>query len=235
LTAQTGAAVASAAAPPAADLVVLVPMLGRPHTVGPLLASLAATVPGVRVVFLTSPGDVEVCEAVDAAGRERIEVPRLPVGDYARKTNVGYRETTEPLIFTGACDLRFHHGWYQAACSRLTPGIGVVGTNDLGNPLVISGRHATHFLVTRAYADGHGTIDGPGAVMAEVYPHEFVDNELIGTARYRGAYAMALDSLVEHLHPHWGKAPTDAVYDAQPQRMRAGRPIYDARRPRWRG
>lgn len=214
-------------------LVILVPMLGRPHTVAPLVESIKTTTPGARVLFCVSPGDDRVHAAVDAVGCERITVSFQPVGDYARKINAGYQATTEPLIFTGACDIRFHPGWLQAATAKLRQGIGVVGTNDLGNPRVTAGQHATHFLVTRAYADHCGVIDHPGAIFHEGYPHEYVDNECVATARKRGAWAMALDSHVEHLHPSWGKAPTDAVYRCAPQRMQAGRRIYQQRSPLW--
>lgn len=216
------------------DLAILVPMLGRPHHVAPLLATIDATVPGARVVFLTTPGDTDVEAAVDATGRERIEVKRKPVGDYAVKINTGYRATSEPLLFTGASDIAFREGWFEAATAKLTPGVGVVGTNDDGNPLVTRGEHATHFLVTREYADTHGTVDGSGRVMAEVYPHEFVDNEMVSTARHRGAWAMALDSHVTHLHPHWYRdIPSDEVYDEHPGRMSVGRHIYLTRCHRW--
>jgi hypothetical protein len=218
-----------------ADLAILVPMLGRPHHVEPLLASIGETVPGCRVLFLLTPGDDEVAAAVAAAGREQVTVEWRRRGDYARKINTGYRHTTEPLLFTGASDLRFHPGWFEAAVAHLTDRIGVVGTNDLGNPLVTAGQHATHFLVTRRYIDVHsGVIDQPGAVFCELYPHEYVDNELLATARYRGAYAMALDSHVEHRHPHWcPDVPTDEIYDAQPQRMITGRRIFERRRRMW--
>ncbi len=216
-----------------ADLAIIVPMLGRAHRVAPLVESIRAATPAARVVFCTSPGDTAVERAVDATGYERLTVAKLRHGDWARKINAGYRHTTEPYLFTGADDLCFHVGWYEAALARLGPGIGVVGTNDLGSPRVMRGDHATHVLVTRAYADEHGTIDGPGAVVAECYPHEYVDDELVGTARYRGAWAFAVDAHVEHLHPDWGKAPTDPLYQQQRHRMRLGRRLFLARSRRW--
>jgi hypothetical protein len=155
------------------DLVILVPMLGRPHTVAPLVESIREATPGARALFLVSPGDDHVHAAVDEVDCERLTVPFEPVGDYARKINTGYRATTEPLIFTGACDILFHRGWFEAAMAKLRFGVGVVGTNDLGNPRVMAGQHATHFLVTRAYANQHGTIDQPGAIFHEGYPHEY--------------------------------------------------------------
>lgn len=215
------------------DLVVIVPMLGRPHRVGPLLESLRATVPGARVLFMLTPNDVQVDREVERLGGECLFVAYTPVGDYARKINIGYRNTPQPLIFTGADDLLFHPGWFEAATARLADGIGVVGTNDLGSARVMRGEHSTHSLITRAYADEYGVIDQPGAILHEGYPHEYVDDELVGTARHRGAFAMALDSHVEHLHPNWGKTRADPMYLQQQNRMRRGRPTYLRRRPLW--
>lgn len=216
-------------------MVILVPMLGRAHTVAPLLESIDASTPGVRVLFLVTPGDTGVHAAIDSAGRERLEVPWHPHGDYARKINTGYRATTEPLIFLGACDLRFHPGWLQACRRQLTPGVGVVGTNDLGSPRVQAGKHATHTLVVRAYADDPGaTADQAGQVLHEGYVHEYVDDELVGVAQHRGVWAFAPDARVEHLHPDWGKAPRDALYNQQRQRMRVSVNLFRYRSRLWR-
>lgn len=208
-------------------------MLGRAHRVGPLLESLHATTDRARVLFLVHPHDAAVIAAVRGADACYLTVPAVPFGDYARKINTGYRGSGEPLMFLGADDLRFHPGWLDAALSVLTDGIGVVGTNDLGNPRVLAGDHATHSLVTRDYADRYGTVDGPGQVLCEAYPHEFVDDELVGTAKFRNAWAFARDSHVEHLHPDWGKAPTDALYAGQRRRMAIGRRVFLRRRHRW--
>jgi hypothetical protein len=215
------------------DLVIVVPMLGRPHHVDPLLESIRQTTPDARVMFCVSPGDHAVHGAVDEAGAERITVPYSPIGDYARKVNTAYRGTTEQHLFLAASDLRFHPGWYEAATAKMTTGIGVVGTNDLGSPRVMAGEHSTHSLVTRAYVDEFGTIDQPRTVLHEGYWHEYVDDEFIGTAKYRGAFAAALDSIVEHLHPNWGKGATDATYAAQQSRMIRGIRTYRRRRSLW--
>lgn len=215
------------------DLVIIVPMLGRAHRVDPLLESIRATCTA-RVLFAVTPGDEAVIDAIDAAGEQRITVPRRPVGDYARKINAGYRASTEQLIFCGADDLLFHPGWFEAATAELKPGVGVVGTNDLGSPRVLRGEHSTHSLVTRDYADHHGTIDAPGAVMHEGYIHEYVDDELVGTARKRGAWAFASDARVQHLHPNWNPdIVIDELYALQPRRMRLGRSYYQRRKRLW--
>lgn len=214
------------------DLVIVVPMLGRPHRVLPLVSSIRSTC-RARVLFCVSPGDTEVHQAIDELGCERIEVAPRPRGDYARKINAGYRHTRESRIFAAADDLCFHPGWYEAAIAALAPGIGVVGTNDLGSPRVMAGEHATHSLITRAYADEFGTVDKRGEIYHEGYPHEYVDDELVGTAMRRKAWAFAFDSHVEHLHPNWGKAESDPLYAQQRHRMSAGASLYRRRRRLW--
>lgn len=207
-------------------------MLGRPHRVRPLLDSIEAATPEASVLFLLTGGDTTVRKTIEATGRRFVESQYRTVGDYATKINRGVGETDEPLLFTGADDLLFHPGWFASALAALHPGVGVVGTNDLGNPRVTSGDHATHFLVTREYTK-LGTIDQRGMLMCPLYPHEFVDDEFVGTAKHRCAWAMALDSHVEHLHPNWGKAKTDALYQQQPARMRRGQAIYRRRLRLW--
>lgn len=213
-----------------ADLCVLVPMLGRAHRVDPLLRSIRAATPKARVLFLVSPEDVEVHDAIDHAGIERLTVPWRGTGDFARKTNEGYRHTTEPLLFTGADDLDFQPGWFQAATAMLDGTAGVVGTWDKCNRRT-KWNHSTHSLVTRDYAD-LGTIDGQPGIFFEGYVHEFVDDELVGTAIKRKAYRHTRKAIVAHLHPMAG-FPSDDLYERQAERMAASRALYEERRRMW--
>lgn len=211
---------------------IIVPVLRRPHRVAPLLHSIRQATPEPhRVLFGCTDGDQAEIAAVDKAGADRFTIPWAR-GDYARKINHGYRDSTEPVMFLAADDLHFHPGWLTACLDQLDPGVGVVGTNDLTNRRTATG-HSTHTLVTRAYADEHGTVDGPGEVLHEGYWHEFCDDELVVTARHRDAYRHAPHALVEHLHPMAGKAPMDDLYAEQADRMRAGRKLYQRRQPLW--
>ena len=101
-----------------------------------------------------------------------------------------------------------------------------------GNTRTATGKLSTHTMVTRDYADRFGTADGPG-LLHEGYWHEFCDNELIDTAKARGQYGHAPDAVVEHLHPLWGKAEPDAMYDAALRRMGQGYALWKKRRPLW--
>lgn len=207
---------------------VLLPVLKRPHRVRPVLEAFHETTPGCRVLFIPDPGDS--AERYVIAEHEAEELP--VEGNYAQKVNAAVRATDEPLIFLGADDIQPHSGWLEAAKAKLTDGIGVVGTNDLCNPRTATGELSTHSLVTRWYAD-LGTIDEGDKLLHEGYLHEYVDDELLGTARHRRAYAHAPDSVVEHFHPYCGKAPMDDLYAGQGARMRQSRSLYDQRRPLW--
>lgn len=216
-----------------AECVILIPVLGRPHLIEPLLKSIYSTAPDVSVLFLTTPADEEGTEAVKATGERYARVQKKRKGDYARKINIGYSITKEPVLFMGATDLVFHEGWLEAGLATLGDGIHAVGTNDLGNPRVMLGQHSTHTFVTREYVDKFGTIDEPGKILHESYPHEYCDDEFVGTATARGVYKFCKDSVVEHMHPAWGKAKWDDSYLETYNRVRSGYKIFRRRVPLW--
>lgn len=211
-------------------LLIIVPVLRRPQNVQPLLDSIEAATPKpYRVVFVADPDDRTEIDAIKQADGEVL----VKKANYAGKINAVVEYSDEPFIFLGADDLKFHPNWLENAKAKIKGTIGVVGTNDLGNQRVMQGSHATHSLVTRKYAD-RGTIDDPTKLLHEAYPHEFVDDEFVATAKYRKAFVSAKDSIVEHLHPLWGKGEWDNLYRAQRVRMRAGHKIYAKRSHLWR-
>lgn len=216
---------------------VIVPVLGRPHRVVPLIESLKAATPEPhRLVFVATDSDQRELDAIDAAGAERFTLSGNALGDYQMKINYAYRHSTEPFLFTGADDLDFHPFWLARALEAMAdPKVGVVGTNDLGSPRVMAGVHSTHSLVRRAYVDEFGTIDESRKVMCELYAHEFCDDEFVQTAMSRGAFVHAHDSLVEHMHPNWKKAHSDPLYERQQRRMAQGRKVYRRREHLWGG
>lgn len=211
------------------ELVVLAPVLARPHRVKPLIESLArATRVPHRLVFIANPEDEPEQQAIADAGAEMFIVD----GNYAHKINAGIRGTQEPLIFLGADDLDFKPGWFEKAKDKLAEGIGVVGTNDLCNRRTMRGRHSTHSLVARWYVS-QGTIDEPDRLLHEGYRHEYCDDELVETAKARGAYAHARNSFVEHLHPLVGKAPDDATYQLGRSGTHLSKQLFSRRQRLW--
>lgn len=219
--------------PSPTSLAILVPVLGRPHRVAPLVESAAAATPRARLVFLCTPGDDEQIAAVEDAGQEPTVVD-WPAGrgDYARKMNHGFVAATERWVFLGADDLSFHLGWFEACLDVARKGICVVGTNDLGNARVVAGHHSTHTLVRRDYLEC-GTADEDGVILCELYDHQFVDDEFVRTARARGTFVSATRAIVEHLHPDWGKGAEDATYRKARAGFAGDRRLFESRRHLW--
>jgi hypothetical protein len=182
---------------------VIVPTINRPSAALPFMQSLRETTGLAKAYAVVKEGDISA-QAWEDAGAT---VLLCPDEGFAVKCNYGFARTTEPwLLFTGD-DVRFWPGWLeQAQDVARTHGAHVVGTNDLGNPRVLSGEHATHWLASRSYIAEYGASwDGPGTVCHEGYEHWCVDDEVVAVSRQRGVYAHALGSRVEHLHPLWGK------------------------------
>ncbi len=155
-------------------------------------------------------------------------------GDYARKINRGFQSVESEWYFLGADDLKFHPGWFEAAMETYkNTGACVLGTNDMGSPVVTSGEHSTHSLVLRDYILECGTVDEPGKVLHEGYHHNFVDSELVETAKWRDAWAFSRYSNVEHLHPDWGKTQRDAIYDIGKSDWAIDVQYFDSRKRLW--
>jgi hypothetical protein len=223
-------------------IAILVPVLGRPDALRPLVASAAEATAGPwSLRFLCSPNDEPAGWRARELAMEdhRVSVRFVawaPAGaDWAKKINLGFCETSEPFVLLGATDLAFHPSWDVAALNVADEtAAGVIGTNDLGNGAVMAGRHSTHPLIRRTYVEEQGTIDEPGKVLHEGYAHQCVDNELVETAMARGQWAFARDSHVEHLHPFWHKAEMDATYEKALSTARADRQLFNRRRHLWR-
>lgn len=219
-----------------ADCVILIPVLNRPDAAAVVHKTLTAVTPKGRALFICTPGDDAELTAVKATGADFVIAPfdRRP-GDYARKINLGIDLTDEPLIFLGADDLRFHNGWLELAMRQLRGRIGVVGTNDMGNRRVRSGQHSTHSLLSREYVLEHGTIDEPGKALHEGYDHNFVDDELVATAKLRRAWGFAGSAKVEHLHFHWKKGlGNDTTYQLGLRRFERDRALFNQRSQLWK-
>jgi hypothetical protein len=213
---------------------VIVPVLGRPASALPLAESLRSSQQDLTLDlwFVCSPGDT--------AQREACAIAVWPIGtrgDYARKINLGLWSTDADWIFCGADDLTFRPGWAEAAVAELVAhGTGFCGTNDLANPRVRQGLHATHPLVRRDYAIECGTIDAPGLIYHEGYWHQFVDNEACGTAMIRGCWSFAKDSIVEHHHPIFDRTvPRDSTYELGDLHRLEDHELHQRRRSLWRG
>lgn len=217
---------------------IIIPTYGRPHRVAEVAADIAAaTTVEHRVHFVIEVDDVATHEAARALGvwPWRNEGAR----SYSGAINTAKRYTDGEWLFAGADDLHFHEGWDVAAlqCAAENPWAHVIGTDDLLNPYVKQGVHATHYLVRRTYLDEVGGIvdEGPGSFLNELLGHNYCDTEFIGTARWRGLFSPCFASVVEHLH--WSIRPgtADATTDKENATYAADAAIYESRRHLWGG
>ena len=205
------------------EVAVIVPTLMRPHKVSRVLETFGAA--GVRIVFVADPHDDLTLDTLREAGAEHI----APGGNYARKIRAGVKHTSEQYVFTGGDDLEAKPGWFEAALEKLVEPVQVVGINDL---IKRTRKHATHFVMTRAYAE-QPTIDGRPGPFFDGYHHWFMDDEFIATAEHRGVYAYAPDAQVLHLHPMAGLAEDDEVYRLGRQQRRYDGKKFKRRSVHW--
>lgn len=191
---------------------VIVPTLGRPDALRPLLRSIAVTTPpaGVLVVFVVDHDDLPTDVELKAAWQQGWQFGRcFADGTYPEKVNAGLRASDDPLVLPAADDVVFHHGWLEQALEAFTPGVEVVGTNDL-TPSTVDGTHATMPIIRRSYIESPGAAFGePGVVFHEGYHHNFVETELCKLAQHRGVYVPCPASIIEHRHPAWGTREAD--------------------------
>lgn len=221
-----------------AEIALLLPVLGRPRNAAKVVKSIqAATKVPYELVFLCSPDDDAQIRACRRTGA-RVLTVTWPAGraDWAKKLEHGRTYTTAPYLLLGADDLHFHHGWDRAVLSAFkATDAGVVGTRDGGNRLVERGLHSTHPVVSRAYADAHGTIDEPHLMLHQGYDHQYADNELCETAMFRGRWYFCREAYVEHLHPAWRKGDYDATYAKGGKRASSDQRLFMRRRRLWGG
>lgn len=207
-------------------LAILVPVLGRPHRVAPLLAAFAQTTSvSHSIYFIPDLDDSEEIKAIEAAGGDILYLSFKE--GYATKINRAIKLTTEPLIMSAADDLEAQPGWAEAAIAKLDDTIEVVGLNDL---MVRSRANwATHFVFTRQYAN-EPILTGEEGPLCELYDHSCVDDEFAATAKQRGVYVYAEDAHVKHFHPDNDTAPRDETYNKGRKHLRSDKRLWRSRR-----
>lgn len=217
-------------------LAILIPVLRRPQNIEPLVESIENSTKDFELLFITSPGDDEEIDELERLNQPYgiMNASYENAGDYARKINAGFNAIEAEWYFLGADDLKFHPGWFEFAMDVYGHKEAcVIGTNDIGSPEVMKGSHATHSLVLGDYVNRCGTISEPGKVLYEGYRHNFVDTEFVATAKWRGAWAFSIRSVVEHLHPDWKKGKTDEIYEIGKSGWEVDRKRFEARKKLW--
>lgn len=184
---------------------VVIPSRDRTEQLVRTVKAFRDTAPAAEIVVVADRDDT-VGPAVAPLGVVVVENhTQLPTPDL---WNLGATYANGDVFVLGANDLLPRPGWMEAMLEAMKEleHYGVVALNDL-SPL--AGQLATHYAVSRAYA-----VNELGGVMAPpAYMHFLMDNEITERAQRDRCLRYAADAIVEHLHPAWGKAENDAVYN----------------------
>lgn len=220
------------------SIAIVVPTHGRAERLSLVANNIHCTTDAVHeVVFAVEADDPDSVAAASELGAAVVVNDRTR--NYAGAANTAYQQIGSEFdfLFAAADDVRFRCDWDMQALRKMDDQIRVVGTNDLLNPYVAKGWHATHYLIDRRYLDDEGGVidEGPGSFLFEGYDHQFTDTEFIGTAKARSRFRPCLDSIVEHMHFLAGKSPKDAGYEAAYAHEAADGMLYDERKPLWWG
>ena len=183
------------------DIAIAIPVWKREHLIDPLIRNIEETTPNARTIWVCSDNDpTNVYGMLKDRGQEVWVIKSQTVmcdgkqwnfADFSRKINYAFRISEEPLFFTGATDIQFQPGWLDKIKEQVAQGYGVIGPRDGYGPL------ATHALCTREYGE-RGSIDNQDCLLYEGYWHDWVMDEFVETAKYRGAYTES-DVLVKHM------------------------------------
>lgn len=221
---------------------VIVPVLARPNRVLPLVESFVRSNQDARLYFVVDDCDAAELQAISKAAEvfgdhvATIKTGSQEPTTFAIKCNIGYRQTSERwLLFIGD-DVSFGNQWLvRALLAFEQTGRQFISTNDLANPHVMSGEHAIHPIVARAYIDEMGSsFDGPGVVACEEYHHNFVDNEWTAKAKQDGEYIFAKACYIRHHHPVFDTTQKhDATYERGMQKITADELTWRGRRARF--
>lgn len=195
-------------------LAIIVPVMRRPHNAHPFMASLRMSMTEPRTVYaVCDPGDDPTIGAWAGEGAVTLICPNGST--FPIKVQYAYTETKSEWIMLVGDDVRFARGWWaevmKVAC--MNPEAQLISTNDMHNPFVTAGIHATHPVIRRSWVDECGASwDGPGHIAHVGYSHAYVDEEWTTKARMDGVFAPALAARVDHLHPTWSGSAWDDVY-----------------------
>jgi GT2 family glycosyltransferase len=211
---------------------IYIPTYGRADKIMGVLENIDKnTLPHHRVIFVVEQDDTRSMEVVQTLSKF---VVNHRSRTYAGAINSAWEERQSDYFFCGADDLDFKLGWLEEALKCMEEsGKRVIGTQDLHNPEVIAGEHATHYLIDGSYVKEHtGTIDQTFPVLYE-YDHNWTDREFIGTAKFREEFKMCTSSVVEHLHFSFGLSRMDATYEKSRKHITEDQRLYEERRGKW--
>lgn len=217
-------------------LAIIVPVLERPQNAWPFMRSIARCegMPAPTHVYAVAD---EADEATTQAWYEH--GAHVLISEYGttfpHKAQWAWERAggLYDWVFLCGDDVTFKDNWWVEAMkiAKLEPDARLLATNDLHNPFVTGGVHATHPIIrTDWIIESGASWDGPGHLVHRGYYHSYCDNEWTKKALDEGVFCPALTSIVEHRHPTWGTAPWDNTYAIPVEHLGEDALLWEERR-----
>ena len=194
-----------------ADLVVIVPSRGRPHTVAEMAEAFEQTCASqeTRLVFALDEDDPTHASYIDAmverwgiAHSTRENRSMVEALNGAATRCAGGAQPPTAIAFMGDDHRPRTVGWDRAYLDALTAQPGIVYGNDLIQGERLPTQCAMSVEVVRAL----------GHMAPPVLTHLYADNYWRDLGKACGCLTYLPDVVIEHLHPVAGKAPLDEGY-----------------------
>jgi len=163
-----------------------------------------------EIIFIVEDDDHETKRICQESGEKTIINNRSR--SFAGAINTAVRLLDNEYFMGSNDDLVFHPNWLPPLL-ELSKTYGLVGINDMGNH-PMGEKNAAFWLVNRRYQPK--AVPGyPEDLVCEEYFHNFTDTEISLVAQAYGEYYYCRESIVEHMHPAWGKGEHDETYAKQ--------------------
>lgn len=209
---------------------IIIPTYKRIQNISKCFNNILET-PDCRPLFVIHESDKESLDEVNRLGVDYTIDKQLPSGVNA--SNCGYWSVKSNWFVLSQDDIIFHPNWLDNAKKYIIKGIKVIGLYD-GYPYHLQSQHSVAWLINRNYVQRNSLSIGHKNVLFNPdYKKNYADNELNDTAKFRGVWAFASDSLAEHLHPGFNKSQMDSTYQMNENFLSEDRELYNSRIHLW--
>lgn len=192
------------------DLLVILPVRRRPHNLPRFLGAFRRTAKTADLLIVMDSDD----RSYDG------KLTRLGVGGEGRiHAVVQERMMTSPKVNRVALQ---HTGAYRALMFMgddnvpRTPGWDLLmlqALDEMGGTGILYARDLARDDLPCSALISAGIVAALGWMALPAVSHFFMDNAWRDLGTRAGCLRYLPDVVIEHLHPAWGKAPTDALYD----------------------
>lgn len=192
------------------ELLMIVPTRGRPHSIAPLVQAWRETESQAALMIALDDDDPELDNYWGAFARVEdmsriyaLTAPRLRLAGTLNLYATTHALQYAAIGFMGDDHRPRTRGWDQRFAECLSGGPGIV----YGNDLLVGDKFPTAVMMTADIVSALGYMVPPGFV------HLNVDLVWRDWGQGMGRITYLHDVVIEHVHPHAGKAPLDDRYE----------------------